>query len=127
VGISWSGVELLTLVFVWSGAMYRMPCSVDVSPLLKTAGQSLYEILYFAVLLDHCLMDINSICLLKTFIDLNVSICKNQAKYQKSETCMSKPHQSDNVFLIRMVTCTINDEHSFSSGLVQLELFSTEY
>ena len=124
-GISWSGVELLTLVFVWSGAMYRMPCSVDVSPLLKTVGQSLYEILYFAVLLDHCLMDIYSICLLKTFIDLNVSICKNKAKYQKSETCMSKPHQSDNMFLTRVVTCTSTIGIVFNTILVNGKLLQS--
>ena len=45
----------LTLVFVWSGAIYRSPCSVDICSLLKTARRSLYEILYFAVLVDRSL------------------------------------------------------------------------
>ena len=43
----------LTLVFVWSGAIYRSPCSVDICSLLKTARHSLYEFLYFDRLLCH--------------------------------------------------------------------------
>ena len=31
------------------------------------------------------------------FDNLSVSVCKNQEKWEKSETCMSKPHRSDNV------------------------------
>ena len=30
--------------------------AVNIGPMLKTARPSLYEVLYFAVLLDHCLI-----------------------------------------------------------------------
>jgi hypothetical protein len=39
--------------------MHRMQ-AVDFGPLLKTSWRSLYKILYFAVLLDHFLVDIYS-------------------------------------------------------------------
>ena len=32
---------------------------------------------------------------------LSVSVCKNQAKWKKSETCMSKPHWPDNVISLK--------------------------
>ena len=41
-------------------AINREQSSVSISPLLKTVWRSLYNILYFAVLLNLCLMDIYS-------------------------------------------------------------------
>ena len=61
-------------------AINRAQSSVSISPLLKTVWRSQYNILYFTVLLNRCLMDIYSTSLYFPLITYLYSsrVCANQ-------------------------------------------------
>jgi len=84
--VSWSGVELFTLAS-FSGLG---PCTerkvVDIVPLLETARRSLYEVLYFAVLLDRCLMYIYSTSQYFQFVN-----AQNKMFSQLQKRCQQYP------------------------------------
>ena len=59
-------------------------------------------------------------------IELSVSPCKNRATCKKSETCMLRPHQSDNVMSLKDTSPIWKDPYLVCASLDLFRIFSIE-
>ena len=76
--------------------------------------ECLFRGIVFRVSCFVCFMCVGLITL---HVSGGVSVCENQAKWGKSETCMSKSHRSDNVIPLKDTSSIWKDQHLISATL----------